>query len=343
MASFVAPDPMCFDGNSFDFFAGGQYGPNATFNWQFGPFANVPISADEDPQDISFSSTGINNVTLVITDNGCESNLFQLPVLVHPQPVANFDASAYEVCEPALITFNNLSESTDPVKSIAWDFGNDRISALNNPTTLYSQDGFYTVRLLVTSIFGCTNEYVVEKMIQVNPTPEAAFNIDRDVVEIINPDVQVSDFSKGATQIMYSITALDTIYTHNAKVVFPDSGTYVITQIAENTFGCVDSFSRKVWVQIGYRLYVPTAFTPNNDGYNDYFKAYGEDVLDYKLEVFNRWGELLYLSHDMENGWDGTTRLSSSALPGGVYVYRINAIDKNGTRNTYEGTVNLVR
>lgn len=343
IANFEAPAPMCFEGNTFDFFASGQYGAGATFNWNFGPFASLPQSTDEDPQDVSFNSTGLINVSLTITENGCESNVFQLPVQVYPQPVANFDASAYTACAPAIINFTNLTESEDQIKTIAWDFGNDRQSNLLNPINQYNDPGNYTVSLTITTVHGCVNEYRVNDMLQLFPSPIAAFNLEPNLLDIVSPYSKLTNFATNATEIVYAIPGLDTIFTSNATITYPDSGRYLITQIARNEFGCIDSLTKEAIVQIGYKLYVPTSFTPNNDGYNDFFRAYGEDIIDYSIEIYNRWGELMYTSFDIENGWDGTTRLSSTVSPGGVYLYRIKAVDRNGSRNTYEGTLTLLR
>lgn len=343
VASFAGPNPMCFDVNSFDFIAGGQFGPLASFDWQFGPSANIPFSTDRNPQDISFSSTGLNNVTLTITDQGCESNLFQFPVQVWRMPVANFDASAYTACEPSLITFSNLSESDDPISNISWSFGNDKYSEENNPTILYNTAGNYTVSLQVTSEYGCSNTYRMENMIMINPTPISAFSVSPELIDIINPYTDIIDISNSASEIVYQIPGVDTIFTNNARPMFPDSGSYTITQLAINEFGCMDSTSKTVFVQIGYKLYVPTAFTPNEDGYNDVFRAFGEDVQEFSMRIYDRWGELLYSTFDIENGWDGKTRLSERTLPGGIYIYKIQAIDRNGLKNSYEGTLTLLR
>jgi gliding motility-associated-like protein len=125
--------------------------------------------------------------------------------------------------------------------------------------------------------------------------------------------------------------------------MFPDSGSYTITQLAINEFGCLDSTSKNVYVQIGYKLYVPTAFTPNEDGYNDVFRAFGEDIEEFSMRIYDRWGELLYSTFDIDNGWDGKTRLSEKTLPGGIYIYKIQAVDRNGLKNSYEGTLTLLR
>lgn len=89
-------------------------------------------------------------------------------------------------------------------------------------------------------------------------------------------------------------------------------------------------------------LTIPNAFSPNNDGQNDYFKIWGitnEQVLEFK--VFNRWGTILYNESNSTTGWDGTHK--GVAQPLGVYGYVIRIKFPNGNIEIYRGTVTLVR
>lgn len=92
-------------------------------------------------------------------------------------------------------------------------------------------------------------------------------------------------------------------------------------------------------------IYVPNAFTPNSDGVNDVFKAVGMDIKEFKLVIYNRWGEKIFQTQDINIGWDGTYGGTQSPL--GMYVWELEASDKNGTPllNSIQsrGIVNLVR
>jgi len=70
-------------------------------------------------------------------------------------------------------------------------------------------------------------------------------------------------------------------------------------------------------------IYIPNAFTPNGDGLNDTFGAIGEGITEYNIQIFNRWGELIFESNDMKTQWDGNYQ--NELAPTGVYVYKINA------------------
>jgi gliding motility-associated-like protein len=345
VASFVAPDPQCFSGNISDFESAGIYSGNATFDWQFGPWATPVSSTDPNPQGVTFNSTGIQIVTLVVTDRGCESNPYQAPVMIYKMPVANFVSDVIEGCDPKVINFSNLSEGSDnnTIKTYGWTFGNGRASTVVDPIILYNDPGSYDVSLTVTNERGCVDVYTIPNMIRIFPSPQAEFSLEPPMAYIVKPEIEVYNFAVGGNEVYYVVNGVDTIYQAEPKLIFSDSGTYNVRQIVVSSDGCMDSITKPAYIELGYKVYVPTAFTPNADGYNDLFKAYGEDIKEFSMLIYNRWGELLYSSFDYENGWDGRNRLNDEPAPGGVYVYKISTVQRNGLIGNYEGTVVLLR
>ena len=343
VAFFNTPDPQCYENHSFDFQGQGVYSsPDPRFVWDFGPLSTPDSSNLQNPIGVRFPSTGVHLVKLTIIDRGCPSVPYTGAINIHEMPVANFEPSSVNVCEPAIIQFNDLSTSDTPL-SYSWDFGNGRQSNLREPQTLYSSNGFYDVTLRVTSQNGCVNEYVINDLITVNPSPISAFNLyPGNLISLTSPHIELTDYSVNASECVYTVAG-DSLFSFSAEYTFADTGTYEIAQILTNEFGCIDTSMQTIRVDFGYKVYIPTSFTPNNDGRNDYFRIYGEDIARAEIKVFNRWGELLYTSYDFENGWDGTTRLSNSAVPGGVYLYVINLVDKNGNKFDYDGTVTVLR
>ena len=97
-----------------------------------------------------------------------------------------------------------------------------------------------------------------------------------------------------------------------------------------------------VVVEKPYALYSPNAFSPDGDGINDFFKISGQGMIDFKIEIFNRWGQMVYKSLDLSNGWDGTFK--GKNLPTGTYVYKIKT-SKYGVEQKLvkSGSVALVR
>jgi gliding motility-associated-like protein len=87
-------------------------------------------------------------------------------------------------------------------------------------------------------------------------------------------------------------------------------------------------------------IYIPNSFTPNGDGLNDTFGIYGESVNDYNMQVFNRWGQVVFESNNVTERWDGT--YNGRQVPQGAYVYRVTARGLNGKSTAKDGTVSII-
>lgn len=109
----------------------------------------------------------------------------------------------------------------------------------------------------------------------------------------------------------------------------------------ESSDGCIETDSILVTV-IG-NLYVPNAFTPDGDGINDLFKAQGVDITEFKMEIFNRWGERIFVSNSIEEGWNGDSPDNDYYAPTDVYPYRIVATEHTGKVFELKGMVTLIR
>ncbi|SMC77525.1 Ig-like domain-containing protein [Pedobacter africanus] len=92
---------------------------------------------------------------------------------------------------------------------------------------------------------------------------------------------------------------------------------------------------------LGNTIFVPNTFTPNNDGKNDILYVYGNTIAKMRLRVYNQWGQFLYESLNIQNGWDGTHK--GDMQPNGVYVYYLEAEFNDGTKTTKKGTITLLR
>ncbi len=115
---------------------------------------------------------------------------------------------------------------------------------------------------------------------------------------------------------------------------------YRITAFA-NDAGIVSSVSNTIVIIKEPNLFHPSSFTPNNDGLNDIFKVFGQFTADVEFKIFNRWGELLFITNDLNQGWDGTYK--GNAMPEGTYVFRANLTDQAGRTSERSGTILLLR
>lgn len=94
-------------------------------------------------------------------------------------------------------------------------------------------------------------------------------------------------------------------------------------------------------VEEDFRLYIPNAFTPNDDGINDTFSPKGGGIKTYSLVIYDRWGNKIFTTNDFAKAWDGYK--NSEIVPQGVYVWEINIVSANGKTKEMTGYVSLIR
>nr|MBP6415944.1 gliding motility-associated C-terminal domain-containing protein [Chitinophagaceae bacterium] len=112
--------------------------------------------------------------------------------------------------------------------------------------------------------------------------------------------------------------------------------------ITSTIAGCKGEGYVTVRVYKGPDIYVPTGFTPNGDGKNDKFTPFPVGIKSYKyFRVFNRWGQLIFSTTKLHDGWDG--KLGGREQPSGAYVWMIEGVTKDDRVITKKGTVTLIR
>ena len=120
------------------------------------------------------------------------------------------------------------------------------------------------------------------------------------------------------------------------EAINEETDNYEVTLIAYNIDGCNDTIRQTVLVKEELIYYVPNTFTPDGDEFNNEFKPIfysGHDPYSYTMVIFNRWGEIVYQTSNLDIGWKGTYGDSGDIVQDGVYIWKINfnekGIDKN--------------
>jgi gliding motility-associated-like protein len=136
-------------------------------------------------------------------------------------------------------------------------------------------------------------------------------------------------------------TDLSCVLCQTTTVIQPlDDGTYIVTYTAEN--GCVVNDTIRVIIDMQLNIGVPSAFTPNGDGKNDFLVVRGQLVIEsLSFSVYNRYGQEVFSTTDKTKGWDGTH--NGKELNPGVFVYTVNATMIDGSRQQLKGNVTLIK
>ena len=299
-------------------------------------------------------STGSTNPTLTLSDAGvywvevssgiC---LQRDSIEVQEQIVtAAFEGLNESGCSPVTIDFNSTSVvSIGSITSWDWNFGNGMNSNVENPNQTYlNEEGItYPIQLIVTSDLGCTDDTTVFMQINAYPQAVAEFSYFPNTV-LFGEDIYFENLSTNATSWQWDfgdgVNSIEESPAHSYLTI----GTYSITLIASNEFGCNDTISYQLEVSSETLLFVPNTFTPDGDEFNqNWVVQISEiDIYDFRITLFNRWGELIWESFDPEVGWDGT--INGAAVQDGVYTWKIEVGTKfTGKREIFTGHVNVIR
>lgn len=129
-----------------------------------------------------------------------------------------------------------------------------------------------------------------------------------------------------------------TAYEHHT---FDNYGTYYAYYYYTSIHGCKDSVMYPIKVTDYMTLYIPSAFSPNGDGLNDYFKATGTFIKSFEMYIYDRWGNLIKKLDDIEKSWDGT--FHGYDVQQDTYVYKGTVMDVFGKKTSIQGQINVVR
>jgi gliding motility-associated-like protein len=179
----------------------------------------------------------------------------------------------------------------------------------------------------------------------INPAPVSLFYALPEEVSILNPVIEFSSQASTGTDIQYlwdfddNNNSTDFSPSHS----YADTGTYHVKYKVTNSItGCESETEKTVIVTPYFRMYIPSAFSPNGDGLNDIFEIYGDAIDEYNLNIYDRWGGSVYQSNSIKWPWEGKINGIYDA-PQGAYVYVIKVKDVKGKEYEYSGTVTIMK
>ena len=168
-----------------------------------------------------------------------------------------------------------------------------------------------------------------------------------DEIDIFDPLVTFNDLSEGVELWYWDFGDGETSVLTNPEHEYEHPGFYPVVLSVINEFGCTDAFVQDIEITSDLILFVPNTFTPNEDGFNDVFtpSILGKEyTAEYLLEIYNKWGQVIYATNDPSQGWDGTAYVGEFYVPEGVYNWHIEfRLKTNVVKEVRNGTVYLFR
>lgn len=333
-----SPDSIC-EGTTAILNANG----GTSYLWSSSP-ADPSLSGQETFPNPVVSPIQSTVYTATGTDNFTCTNTASITVNTYPAPVANFYATSTDGCVPHTVYFFDNSQNVNSATIYLWQFGDGNTSGLQNPIYTYVTYGTYNVTLIVTSGNNCSDTITYQQLVHVYPAPTADFAASHNFVSIFDPVIGFYDHTSGyppPVQWQWSLGDGGTSAQQNFFYTYSDTGQFNVVLTVWNQYGCVDSVSNYIVVHPDYTIYVPTGFTPNSDSYNDEFHVYGTGILAFNIKIFNRWGNMVYESDDMNAGWNGKT--DDYKAPAGTYTWVLYYKDALKKEHTVYGKVSLLR
>lgn len=263
---------------------------------------------------------------------GCiASDTIHIRVVTKPPPEANFDADS-SGCTPFTLKFSNKSSYGE---SYIWDFGDNIFSTEENPSHTYYVPGNYIVKLTVYNISG---ESTHSGIINVYQRPTSIFNAYPTNVVNNQQVVVFSNYSFYDSLYFWRFGDGLTSSEENPFHKYEKPGAYTVSLTTISKDGCIDSSILKTPIIVDWKngyVKFPNVFKWNGYGptggvweegmypeMDNVFRPFFENVIEYKLQIFNRWGVLIYESYDLYKGWDGYYEDKNLAHQG-VYVWKV--------------------
>jgi gliding motility-associated-like protein len=304
--------------------------------------------------DPNFFNTTVRNLPAgkstfrwTITTDGCEA-YDEVTIEYKEVPEAGFTVDNQDGCYPLDVKFTNYSVGGS---SFTWDFGDGGTSTARSPQYTYQNPGTYTALLTVAGPDG--NDAIYTQRIIVHDHPVADFNVSPEIVYLPQDEIRCYDMSVDAATWFWEFGDGQTAEEQNPSYTYSKDGVYSISLTVQNEFGCENRLTKTdvVTAYLSGFIEFPNAFKPRPGGAgnsgtigerNDaIFKPKYRDVEVYHIQVFNRWGQLIFESNDVDEGWDGNYQ--GQLAPQAVYVYKASGKFTNGREFNQAGSVLLVR
>ncbi|MDQ3536742.1 MAG: PKD domain-containing protein [Bacteroidota bacterium] len=319
------------------------------FYWEFG---DGTTSTQRDPGTHIYPNYGRYDIILSVTGNNCTARQTETIVIGAITPIVDFEYDPERGCRPLRVNFTDKSKWTD-VSTYLWDFGDGKgYSDAQNPTYTYNEAGVYSVSLTASNETGQVITEKKEYIIEVYDNPRAVFQVRPTTVYLPGKPVYTANTSINAVTYLWDFGDGTTSTEFEPTHIYKEVGVYDISLTVTNIDGCSNTFILRsaVKVEDGADLKVPNAFTPNHSGpsgsggtggVNDIFMPITEGVVEFNMIIFNRWGEMLFESRNINDGWDGYFK--GKLCKQDVYVYKIFVKFIDGETATRIGDVTLLR
>jgi len=353
--------PLLHDSLAYDVCAG----DSLSYRWFVTPLGDltqndVTVQADSTAlASICMDLPGEIEVVLEIENSyGCSQTTASVPFIVRDLPVPELTFSQESICLPTSVAvLNSSAGASDFSMAIP---GYPVYENFLSPLSLDIEfPGYYNAEFTVSNThtiglhdLTCTVDTEYVEAFEARTPPSAGFLVLPDtLVEYVNPVVEFENTSEGQIENIWSFGNGEGSSENEPSLEYEVPGFYNAQLLVVNEYGCTDVFSQTIEVYTDLYVYVPNAFTPDNDGLNDAWKPsiLGQDVIaTYECQIFNRSGHVVFSTNDPNKAWTGANEPTGDgqhfSSGGEIFSWRIAIKKKDGEgAKVYTGQVQMVR
>jgi gliding motility-associated-like protein len=274
----------------------------------------------ESTQTINATTTGDYTVN-VVSPAGCDYS-DEISLINSQAPTLAFSAPNNGSCPPATFTLNDESIPIESDPIVAWNWQVDGNSYNNSSTTIGLQNsGNYAVTLEVTTELGCIETLTIDDYLNVFSSPTAEFITEPAQLSKCDKTIELINLSTDYDSLSWNFGNGVTINEDTVSTyTYSEVSDYTIALTTVNSLGCEKTFYKQIIPETSIPFFAPNAFTPDEDDLNEVFMPILGCHDNFEFWVFNRWGENVFYSNDINVGWDGIYKDQLSPI--GIYSWK---------------------
>lgn len=259
-------------------------------------------------------------------------------------PDVQISADKLSGCIPVNIHFD--ATNSDNNIYYRWNFGDGTVkeTSVGYTSKVFEESGVFDVTLMIKNENGCTYSKTIDDMINAYPIPEARFLPDPIKGNVItSPNITFLNHSTGNYYNLWDFGDGNTSGSVEPINTYNSPGDYIVTLIVKSNHGCLDTAKQKVTIEDEHTFYVPNAINANSMYDNSIFlpKHHGVSQDNYFMAIYDRWGEVIFKTNNIKEGWDG--KIADKYVPVGSYTYFINYQSISGNLYEVAGSVTVLR
>ena len=295
------------------------------------------------PATIDSSIPGFFTHTFLPNSGQCQTTV-NMNITIVPAAPPSFIADNLTGCNPLPVNFSTINPI--PGANYTWFLNNSEIGTGANLVYTINASGYHDITLEY-ELSSCIEDTTYSDYIFMENDPIASFTFNPAVISSEIEEINFVNSSIGAVSYLWDFGDNSTSTDQNISHTYTGATDNILVSLTASTpLGCFDIYEMTIVVLSEAIFYIPNTFTPDEDEHNQLWKPIftsGFDIYSFNLQVYNRWGEIIWETNDASAGWDGTYGIDGIKVPSGIYNWTIRYGSKiNDDTKQANGFVNVL-